>query len=120
MLLFLFFFVLVDLASGCEVFQKTNLFIGSSGFAYGYGAVSPAAQVPFGAMRLGPDTASTIPDIEFRHFSGYNYNDIMIRGFSHTRLVGAGLSDFGNFGLMPIRSPPHALEANMLPKYMTW
>lgn len=53
-------------------------------------------------MRLGPDTTSSVANIEFRHFSGYNYYDTMIRGFSHTRLAGAGVSDLGTFGIMPV------------------
>lgn len=59
-------------------------------------------QVPYGALRLGPDTTSSPANIEFRHFSGYNYYDTMIRGFSHTRLAGAGVSDLGTFGMMPV------------------
>jgi predicted alpha-1,2-mannosidase len=66
--------------------------------------VAPAAQVPYGALRLGPDTTSSAVNIEFRHFSGYNYYDTMIRGFSHTRLAGAGVSDLGTFGIMPVQS----------------
>ena len=45
-----------------------------------------------------------MPDLDFRHCSGYNFNDTVIRAFSHTRLVGAGVSDLGNFGMMPILS----------------
>jgi putative alpha-1,2-mannosidase len=66
--------------------------------------VSPAAQSPYGAFRLGPDTTSSPANIEFRHFSGYNYYDTLIRGFSHTRLAGAGVSDLGTFGIMPVRN----------------
>lgn len=58
--------------------------------------------MPYGALRLGPDTTSSPANIEFRHFSGYNYYDTMIRGFSHTRLAGAGVSDLGTFGIMPV------------------
>jgi len=34
-------------------------------------------------------------DEGFRHCSGYNWDDHFIRGFSHTRLVGAGVTDLG-------------------------
>ena len=65
-----------------------NIFIGSGGPAYGYGSVNPAAQLPYGALRLGPDTRFSKEDVDvtFRHFSGYNFNDTYLRMFSHTHL----------------------------------
>lgn len=44
-------------------------------------------------------------DLSYRHCSGYNYVDKVIRAFSHTRLVGAGAADLGNFGFMPTSRP---------------
>lgn len=82
-------------------YDNVNVFIGSGGFAFGYGSVSPSAQVPFGAMRLGPDTTMKMGDVGFQHFSGYDWVDDTIRAFSHTHLVGAGINDLGNFGVMP-------------------
>jgi putative alpha-1,2-mannosidase len=65
-----------------------------------------AAQVPFGSMRLGPDTLGLLhSDLEFNHFSGYYDGDRVVRAFSHTRLVGAGVSDYGSIGVMPTRPP---------------
>ena len=73
--------------------QYVDTFIGSGGSGFGSGGDNPGAQVPFGAIRIGPDTTSktfnkdfTIP---FDHYSGYNYEDQYMRAFSHTRLVGA-------------------------------
>ncbi len=83
--------------------QQVNSFIGTGGPGYGYGGVNPGAQYPFGALRLGPDTTSSVVDLSFRHFSGYHYLDDEIRGFSHTHFVGAGTNDLGSFGFMPIR-----------------
>lgn len=57
-------------------------------------------------MRLGPDTTTTVIDLSYRHFSGYNYMDDKIRGFSHTHLVGAGVDDLGTFGVMPFNAGP--------------
>jgi putative alpha-1,2-mannosidase len=37
-----------------------NLHIGTGGFGYGCGSNSPAAQVPFSFVRLGPDTSPII------------------------------------------------------------
>jgi hypothetical protein len=90
-------------AKYCENFDLVDPFIGSSGAGFGYGSVNPAAQVPYGAMRLGPDTTFVDVDVAIRHISGYNYYDPLIRAFSHTRLEGAGLADLGNFGIMPQR-----------------
>ena len=98
--------------------QYSNLFIGSTGFFFDYGSVSPAAQVPFGALRLGPEKNSTKFDLFLRHESGYNYRDTHIRAFSHTRLVGAGLSDFGNFGLIPISISSSDIDNSI--EYESW
>lgn len=87
----------------CSAYDNLNLFIGTGGPGYGYGGLNPGATMPLGSLRLGPDTASTIVDISYRHFSGYHYLDDHIRAFSHTHLVGAGVYDLGNIGVMPIR-----------------
>jgi putative alpha-1,2-mannosidase len=87
----------------CSQLALVNPFIGSGGWAYAYGSLNPSAQVPYGALRLGPDTTDMVADISYRHFSGYNYDDKYIRAFSHTHLVGAGANDLGNVGLMPVR-----------------
>jgi hypothetical protein len=80
--------------------------IGTGGEGFGVGSVPIAAQVPFGSMRLGPDTLGLLhSDLEFNHFSGYYYGDHIVRAFSHTRLVGAGVSDYGSIGVMPTRPP---------------
>lgn len=97
------FCVGVSTMAVCAQLALVNPFIGSGGWGYGYGSLNPSAQVPFGAMRLGPDTVNMVADLSYRHFSGYNYDDNYIRAFSHTHLVGAGANDLGNVGLMPVR-----------------
>eukprot|EP01032_Pedospumella_encystans_P007754 gene7754-9262_t len=92
---------LVQGANVCDEYDKVNPFIGTGGLAYGYGGINPGAQLPFSPLRLGPDTTDTVVDLSYRHFSGYNYNDRLIRGFSHTHLVGGGVNDLGNIGFMP-------------------
>jgi predicted alpha-1,2-mannosidase len=88
----------------CKQYDLVDPFIGTGGFGWwGYGALSPAAQVPHGAMRLGPDTTSTTFDGGNQHYSGYYYDDDIIRAFSHTHVVGGAIRDWGTFGLMPIR-----------------
>jgi len=74
----------VEVIAECPAYDNVNVFIGTSGFAYGYGSVSPAAQAPYGALRLGPDTVTLVTDAGFRHNSGYNFVDNSVRAFSHT------------------------------------
>ena len=79
--------------------------IGTGGIGYGAGGINPGAQVPFGSLRLGPDTAlgDRAVVLSFQHFGGYTHSDNRLRAFSHTHLVGAGVGDYGNFGIVPIR-----------------
>ena len=48
----IFMVCLIFLASG-----KPKLTLGAGGFGFGCGSNSPAAQVPYSYVRLGPDTA---------------------------------------------------------------
>jgi predicted alpha-1,2-mannosidase len=54
--------------------------------------------------RPGPDTARLGTHVSFHHCGGYHYFDNQIRGFSHTRLSGIGLTEYGNVLLMPTLS----------------
>lgn len=56
-----------------------------------HGHWHPAALVPFGLVKLGPDTypGSLTADGDFAH-SGYDYSDNQIRGFSHFRKGSSG------------------------------
>jgi putative alpha-1,2-mannosidase len=56
------------------------------------------ANVPFGAVQLGPVNISTGWD----WCSGYHYSDSTIMGFSHTHLSGTGIGDLGDISLMPV------------------
>ena len=46
----------ISLLFVCVVLSDPNLFIGTGGFGFGCGSNSPAVQVPFSFVRLGPDT----------------------------------------------------------------
>lgn len=83
-------------------------FIGTGGWGFGYAAETPAAQVPNGAVRLGPDTTAGGAHPDFQHFSGYHYDDPDVRGFSHLHLVGTGAADLGNLRVMPWGDLPEA------------
>ncbi|MES1225508.1 MAG: glycoside hydrolase family 92 protein, partial [Bacteroidota bacterium] len=62
-----------------------------------HGHVFMGANVPFGAVQLGPVNISEGWD----WCSGYHYSDSTIIGFSHTHLSGTGIGDLGDILLMP-------------------
>jgi hypothetical protein len=82
---------------------KPKLTLGAGGFGYGCGSNSPAVQLPFSFVRLGPDTAPLLKKeyLNFQHFGGYSDADRYLRAFSHMHLVGAGVIDMGIFGILP-------------------
>ena len=88
-----------------ELGRRVNPFIGTGGFPWVCGNNFPGAMVPFGMVRLGPETASILLHKRALNTSGYYYGDNQILGFSHTRLNGTGATDGGHFLVMP------ALEA---------
>lgn len=63
----------------------------------GHGHVFVGANVPFGAVQLGPQNIFQGWD----WCSGYFYEDPLIIGFSHTHLSGTGCDDLGDIIFMP-------------------
>jgi predicted alpha-1,2-mannosidase len=63
-----------------------------------HGHVFLGANVPFGAVQLGPVNISEGWD----WCSGYHYSDSTIYGFAHTHLSGTGIGDLGDINLMPV------------------
>ncbi|MGI4735345.1 MAG: GH92 family glycosyl hydrolase [Janthinobacterium lividum] len=63
----------------------------------GHGHVFIGANVPFGAVQLGPQNIFKGWD----WCSGYHYSDSLLIGFSHTHLSGTGGSDLGDVLIMP-------------------
>lgn len=110
------------LLSSHALVEYVDPFIGTGGVGFGIGSLNPGAQVPFGAMRLGPDTTDQTDGINiwlpFNHFGGYYYGasglsptnrsdnsgDDSISAFSHTHMVGPGIADWGSHGIMVTRS----------------
>ncbi len=80
---------------------SVNVFAGTGGFPWMCAYDTPAAAVPFGWVRLGPDTASMLNDTQALNASGYYYGDPKILGFSHTRLIGADAEEGGCFRIFP-------------------
>lgn len=65
------------------------------------GHVFMGANVPFGAVQLGPVNISE----GWSWCSGYHYSDSTILGFAHTHLSGTGIGDLGDVALMPVVGP---------------
>jgi len=88
--------------------------IGSGGAGWGIANLNPGPQVPFGCMRLGPDTSIGLEPLrlEFDDMAGYYYNNEWIECFSHNHVVGAGEGDFQNFGVMVTRAFTDATVTN--------
>ena len=87
-----------------EAFAAVDPLIGTGGEGYSYAALTPAAQVPLGMVRVGPDSTDEGFHWErLYHHSGYWYNDPDVRGFSHTHFVGTGVADFGHHRVMALR-----------------
>ncbi|MFC1652078.1 GH92 family glycosyl hydrolase [Planctomycetota bacterium] len=80
-----------DLASFVDPFIGTDY----------HGHVFLGANVPFGAVQLGPTNFMRGWD----WCSGYHYSDSWMTGFSHLHLSGTGIGDLGDVTLMPYTGP---------------
>ena len=81
--------------TGQEDFTEyVNVRIGSGG----HGHVFVGANVPFGAVQLGP---TSIPQV-WDWCSGYHSSDSTVIGFSHTHLSGTGIGDLFDITVMPV------------------
>lgn len=73
--------------------QYVDPYIGTAA----HGHVFVGANVPFGAVQLGPTNIETGWD----WCSGYHYSSNNIVGFAHTHLSGTGIGDLGDVLVMP-------------------
>lgn len=64
----------------------------------GHGHVFVGANVPYGAVQLGP---TSVPQ-DWDWCSGYHISDSTVIGFSHTHLSGTGIGDLFDITLMPV------------------
>lgn len=88
-----------------ELGALVDPFVGTGGVPWLSSYNSPCATMPFGLVRLAPDTASMLIEAEALNSSGYYYGDNKILGFSHTRLLGADALEGGNFRILPTTAP---------------
>ncbi len=85
-----------------EYGQYVDPFIGTGGTPWTCAMLSPAATVPFGTVRLGPDTCFVGGAYIIKmNTSGYYYEQGHIKGFSHSRLSGTGAEDYSCFRVTP-------------------
>ncbi|MCB9592452.1 MAG: glycoside hydrolase family 92 protein [Sandaracinaceae bacterium] len=78
-------------------------FIGTGGSgANDLASTYPGPLRPFGMVRPGPDTSAEGGAPGVTHCSGFAYADDYITGFSHMRMSGTGISDYGHVALMPV------------------
>lgn len=75
----------------------------------GHGHVFLGANVPFGAVQLGPVNITEGWD----WCSGYHYSDSTIVGFAHTHLSGTGIGDLGDVTVMPTTGPVRVTEGRV-------
>lgn len=86
-------------ASAGKFTHYVNPFIGTGNMEGGLsGNCHPGATTPFGMVQVCADTH---PAPDWYNASGYNYNDSVIYGFTHTRLSGTGVSDLIDISLFP-------------------
>lgn len=78
-----------------------DVFVGTGGPGFRVGSSTPAAGLPFGLVKVGPDTSLDGFVFGAYHCSGYYWDDDTIEGFSHLHLHGVGVPDYGAILMMP-------------------
>ena len=81
-----------------EVTINYTAYVDTSIGTGGHGHVFVGANVPFGAVQLGP---TSIPQL-WDWTSGYHVSDSTVIGFSHTHLSGTGIGDLCDITVMPV------------------
>jgi len=76
-------------------------FIGSGGQGYRVGTINPGATRPFGMVKPGPDTGLAQLQLSFLNCTGYHYDQTHVWGFSHSRINGMGVPDYGAVLITP-------------------
>ena len=75
--------------------------IGSGGTGYTVGTMNPGASLPFGMVKPGPDTGIGPIQLSFLNCTGYHYDQPHLWGFSHSRINGMGVPDYGAILVTP-------------------
>ena len=90
-------------AAATPLVRWVDPMIGTGGNGYNdVGGAHPGPQWPFGMIRPGADTCAAGGLASgYNHTAGYHAGDTHISGFSHTRMHGTGINDYGVVALMP-------------------
>jgi len=92
-------------------------FIGTGGPGFNVGSGLPGATAPFGMLKVSPDTSEENGAFPAYHCGGYNDMDDYILGFSHTHLYGVGITEYGDFIVMPTFFDAELVNPFMQKKY---
>jgi predicted alpha-1,2-mannosidase len=84
-----------------DLYPHVDPIIGTGGLGFRVGTVNPGATVPFGMVKPGPDTGLGALQISFVNCTGYHYDQTHIWGFSHSRINGMGVPDYGALLVTP-------------------
>lgn len=90
----MFFLPVLSICIGSSCAQEPADFVDPFIGTGVHGHTFPGATLPFSLMQVSPDTRLT--------WSGYGYNDTIIKGFSHTHVSGVGCTDFLDIMFMPV------------------
>jgi predicted alpha-1,2-mannosidase len=96
-------FLILGVATSSCAHKDPIAFVNPHIGSKGHGHVFVGANVPFGAVQLGPSQIMRHWD-EFSGWdwtSGYNYISEEILGFTHTHLSGTGIGDLNDILLLP-------------------
>lgn len=105
---------LIILSSGIFAQNKATSFVDPFVGSAGHGHVFVGANVPFGAVQLGPSQIMQTWD-KFNGWdwcSGYNYISTEILGFTHTHLSGTGIGDLNDILLLPANGKTQVTRAS--------
>jgi predicted alpha-1,2-mannosidase len=81
--------------------EHVDPFIGSGGIGYQVGTINPGASVPFGMVKPGPDTGIAGLQLSYLNCTGYHWDQTHLWGFSHSRINGMGVPDYGALLVVP-------------------
>ena len=92
----------IPLGDAANLVDYVDPFIATGGIGYAVNCGFPGAGMPFGMVKISPDTAmSGGLAAGFYRGGGYHYDDTQIQGFSHTHLYATGITGHAALATMP-------------------
>lgn len=79
------YFQKAQASNNYSAWNSVDVFVGTEG---DHGQLYPGATLPFGLVKLSPDTGGG-------GHAGYDYDNTILKGFSHTRIGGVGCAGAG-------------------------